>query len=272
MIAGGGVVNNDGLGVLDHSLHVLWNGVPTHKVETGFLGSHDAVIDMKRAMGVRTVLGFMRKLLVQKTAATSTDLKTATGRASAMRWFYWRDHHVLRLKWHNFAQVAPGVYRSNQPDMKRLKTYQKLGVKSVLNLRGESKKPFFALTQEACDAAGMNLHTINNLSASKAPDQAALLEIFGIFDRAERGLLIHCRSGADRTGLISTFYLVDKCGMPLAQARKHLSLRYLHIRWSASGILDMMLDDFAAVEGSKSLREWIAEDYDATDLTARFKG
>lgn len=203
-------------------------------------------------------------------AATPLDLETPQGRARAKRWFYWIDHHILRLKWHNFAKVAPGVFRSNQPDAARLADYKDMGINSVLNLRGESKTPFYAFTQNGCAAADIKLYTVNKLSARRAPDRDALLEVFDVFDKAERGLLIHCKSGADRTGLLSAFYLIDKCGETVASARRHLSIRYLHVRWSSSGILDMVLDDFAAVEGTKTLRAWVAQDYSAEDLTQRY--
>ena len=202
-------------------------------------------------------------------AAVPTDLETLEGRARAMRWFFWADHHVLRMRWHNFDIVAPGIYRSNQPDAKRFAHYKTLGIRSVINLRGESKTPFYAITQEGCAAAGLKLYTVNKLSAHRAPDRNAILQIFEIFDEAERSLLIHCKSGADRTGLISALYLIDKCGKSVAQARRQLSFRYLHIRWSTSGVLDMMLDDFARVEGTMSLREWVTNEYDTQDLATR---
>ncbi|MCO4839622.1 MAG: tyrosine-protein phosphatase [Rhodobacteraceae bacterium] len=186
-----------------------------------------------------------------------------------MRWFYWVDHHILRVWWHNFEEVAPGVYRSNQPDGKRLAQYRAMGVRSVLNLRGESLTPFYAITQEGCAEAKLKLYTVNKLSAHRAPDRDALLEVFKVFDEAERDLLIHCKSGADRTGLISALYLIDKCGESTRQARRHLSFKYLHIGWSTSGVLDMFLDDFARVEGQISLREWVANDYSSQDLAAR---
>lgn len=207
--------------------------------------------------------------LTQQFSASSADLETPTGRAKAMRWFYWVDHHILRIFWHNFDEVAPGIYRSNQPDAKRFARYKAMGITSVLNLRGESLTPFYAFTQEACAASGLTLYTVNKLSAHRAPDRDALLQIFKIFDTAERGLLIHCKSGADRTGLISAFYLIDQCSESVAEARRHLSFKYLHVRWSTSGVLDMLLDDFALVEGQKTLREWISNDYSAEDLAAR---
>ena len=204
-------------------------------------------------------------------AATPLDLVTDSGKRRAKRWFYWIDHHILRIWWHNFAEVAPGVYRSNQPDAPRLAKYKALGINSVLNLRGYSKTPFYAFTEQGCAAAGQTLYTVSNLSARRAPDRAPLLEVFEVFDKAERGLLIHCKSGADRTGLLSAFYLIDKCGEKVATARRHLSFRYLHIRWSSSGILDAVLDDFEKVEGTKNLRDWVADDYSAEALTARYR-
>jgi len=38
------------------------------------------------------------------------------------------DHAILRHVWSNFDQIAPGVYRSNQPGHWRLKRYAKMGI------------------------------------------------------------------------------------------------------------------------------------------------
>jgi len=48
------------------------------------------------------------------------------------RWhFNWLDHAILRKYWHNFAQVAPGVYRSNHPNHIRFQAYAAQGIKTV---------------------------------------------------------------------------------------------------------------------------------------------
>ena len=44
----------------------------------------------------------------------------------------------LRFFYHNQAEVAPGVFRSNQPSPDRLNTWAKSGIKTVINLRGET--------------------------------------------------------------------------------------------------------------------------------------
>jgi len=41
-------------------------------------------------------------------------------RALAERYEMWLDHGFLRRIWTNFYQIAPGVFRSNQPNKKRL--------------------------------------------------------------------------------------------------------------------------------------------------------
>lgn len=196
---------------------------------------------------------------------------TADDRKRAHREFMWKDHHVLRRYWTNEDVVAPGVYRSNQPDAARYAAFAEEGGRSVLNLRGVSASAFYLYTKEGCEAAGLTLYNVGKLSARRAPNRESLLEVFDVFDQAERGLLMHCKSGADRTGLISTFYLIDKCGEKVETARRHLSSKYLHFSWSHSGILDLLVNDYAGVEGTKSLRSYVRDEYDADDLTKRYE-
>lgn len=201
---------------------------------------------------------------------TKMDL-TPADRRRAHRQFMWHDHQILRGRWTNFDIVAPGVFRSNQPDAARYAAFAAQGGRSVLNLRGVSRSAFYLYTKEGCDAAGLTLYNVGKLSARRAPNRESLLEVFNVFDQAERGLLMHCKSGADRTGLVSTFYLIDQCHEAVATARRHLSSKYLHFSWSHSGILDLLVNDVAQMEGRKSLRDYIRDDYDADDLTARYQ-
>jgi hypothetical protein len=57
-------------------------------------------------------------------------------------------------------------------------------------------------------------------------------------------------------------------GRPVAEARRALGLRHLHIRWSKTGVLDRFLDAYAArvANGAISLRDWIAKEYDPAQL------
>jgi protein tyrosine/serine phosphatase len=93
--------------------------------------------------------------------------------------------------------------------------------------------------------------------------------MIALFREVERPLLIHCKSGADRAGLASAVYLMVIENAPLHRARRMLSARYIHFRWTRTGVLDMLLDDYAASD-APDFETWLAHDYDAAALQARF--
>jgi hypothetical protein len=48
-----------------------------------------------------------------------------------------------------------------------------------------------------------------------------------------------------------------------------LSWRYAHLSWTKAGVLDMLLDDFAA-SANPDLESWLTQEYDAGALQAKF--
>ena len=200
------------------------------------------------------------------------EIETAAGRAHALRQYKWQDHDVLRAKWHNFELVTDGVYRSNQPSYERFAQYKEMGIKTVLNLRGDMPKPFYLFEKEACDALNLTLVTVR-MSARKVPRRLVLLDVMQAFDTMEKPFLIHCKSGADRTGLTSALYLLQYTDSPADVVRKHLSFRYLHIRKSSTGALDFVLETYLArrAQGAISVWEWLDAEYDEVALTAAYK-
>lgn len=177
------------------------------------------------------------------------------------------DHGILRLWWTNMAAVAPGIWRSNHPLPSRIPAIAALGVRDILSLRGAKTSPNYLLEKEACDAAGIRLHTVS-LTARSAPPKAELLALLDHFARLPRPFLMHCKSGADRAGLASALYLLTQ-GTPLAEARRQLSPRYLHFRWTKTGILDHILDLYGVrlTQGPITIAGWIAAEYDAAAAT-----
>lgn len=188
----------------------------------------------------------------------------------AQRFFMWRDHGVLRTFWTNFDQIAPGVFRSNHPDHRRLTDYKTRGITSVLNLRGANTNIPYVYEAASCAALGMTLESVA-LRARSAADRQEMLNLFAVFDRIERPFVMHCKSGADRAGLASALYLLDQ-GQPVAKARAQLSWRYLHLRFTKTGIQDHMLDLFAASHAQTGIgvRDWIAKEYDPISLAQSF--
>lgn len=197
------------------------------------------------------------------------DISTPEARKRARRHYLWMDHGILRGMWHNFHKVAEGAYRSNQPSPARLRQFRDMGIRTIINLRGPSAFSPYLFEREACEELGLTLIDahVNGGSPSMRSQYLYLLDAF---DRAERPFVMHCKSGADRAGLASVLYLLHVERRPLAEARRQLHWRYLHLRNTHHGILDTLIDlyDAGSDGGAKPIRDWFAEDYDPEALAA----
>ncbi|MEC7298315.1 MAG: hypothetical protein VXW43_06515 [Pseudomonadota bacterium] len=79
---------------------------------------------------------------------------------------------------------------------------------------------------------------------------------------------MHCKSGADRSGLAAALWLITYEGETVAQARRMLSPRYIHFKWTKTGVLDHILDCYEArlARGQISFEDWIRSEYDHQDM------
>lgn len=182
------------------------------------------------------------------------------------------DHAFLRVWWRNFHQVAPGVWRANQPSPHRIRTWKRMGFAAVLNLRGETPFAHYLFEREACEQVGLPLYDLR-IWARKLPPREKLIELIEIFERIERPFVMHCKSGADRTGLAAALYLVLFEGRPLEEARRQLSWKYLHAKSDATGVLDHFFEEYAKAQAANGigLREWIETEYDPVAVTESFR-
>ena len=178
------------------------------------------------------------------------------------------DLGVLRRFRHNDGKVLDGLFRSNNPSAKRYQEYADRGVRSVVNLRNDVEKPPTRIAKENAERSGVTYVNFP-LSARKAPKPEKLLNLLDLLDNLEQPILLHCKSGADRTGLVSAFWLLEK-GQSFETARQQLSLRYLHFRDFETGILDIVLDQYAPYHGKMSLRDWIRDHYNPDKVRASF--
>lgn len=199
------------------------------------------------------------------------DISTPALRRQALWHFHIFDHAWLRLLWTNFDEVAPGVYRSNQPDHARLEKLKAMGVRTIVNLRGTPRQSHYLFEEESCAALGLVMTNLQ-LHARRAAPRAEILNLIQTFRTAERPFLMHCKSGADRAGLAAAIYLIAIADRPVAEARRQLGPRYVHFRWSKTGICDHLLDAYEErlAAGPISFEEWIATEYDAAELEASF--
>lgn len=203
-------------------------------------------------------------------ASFGRDITDPAERKRSYRYVTFVDHGLLRTFWTNFGQVADGVYRSNQPDHARLEYYKSIGIKAILNLRGIGPHAPYLFEVESCAALGLELAS-TKLKARAPASKDQFLKLFEIFDTIPHPFLMHCKSGADRAGLASALYLLDQ-GAPIAQAKEQLSLRYLHLKFTKTGVQDHMLDLFEQRNAKSpiSIRDWISHEYDPEAVAASF--
>jgi protein tyrosine/serine phosphatase len=199
------------------------------------------------------------------------DISTPALRRQALWHFHLFDHAWLRLLWTNFAEVAPGVYRSNQPDPARLARLHRMGIRTIVNLRGVHRQSHYLFEAESCAALGLTMVNLQ-LHARRAAPRSELLALIETFRTAEKPLLLHCKSGADRAGLAAAIYLLAIEGRTAAEARRHLHPRYVHFRWSQTGICDHLLDVYEARAAASPIdfETWVATEYDQPALDADF--
>lgn len=214
---------------------------------------------------------YLRRLDQRLRDSFGNDISTPAGRRAAYLHFNLMDHAFLRVLWTNMAEIAPGVWRSNQPGPARLRRYRDMGIRTIISLRGDSPKSHHLLEEEACAELGIELW-VTALNARQAPRRQKLLELLDFFDRIEKPFLMHCKSGSDRAGLAAALYLLHVEGKSVEEAAKQLSIRFLHLKNAPTGILDHMLDMYAAdiAQTPMPIRQWIIERYDPAALTASF--
>ena len=102
----------------------------------------------------------------------------------------------------------------------------------------------YILERKACHELGLTLVDFP-IRSRAALERQTWLAACAIFDRLEYPVFMHCKAGADRTGLMAVLYLHLKRGVDLATARDN-GLRYGHIRQAKTGIIDYFYDQFTA--------------------------
>ena len=205
-------------------------------------------------------------------AEAPLDLSHSEGRKRARKELIWGDHGFLRLGFRNLHHIGGGMMRSNQPSPEHLKVLADNGVKTILNLRGPSDKGYYVLEKDACERFGMTLVDYRIFSRD-TPKREAIHDLKKLFTEIEYPALMHCKSGADRTGLAGVLFKHFQLGQPISEALEQLRLRYLHVRQGKTGMIDFFFEEFLAYEaegGDLTFLEWVDEIYDPADVKARF--
>ena len=211
---------------------------------------------------------------------TLEEFKSPEGRKRARREFLLADHAIIRRLYDNTHEIAPGVFRSFQPSPGRLERWAARGVRTVVNLRGPRPSAALFLEEEACARLGLHLENFRVFSR-EAPSAETLRGARDLFDRIEYPALFHCKSGADRVGLMAALYLFFKENRPLDEALKQLSLRYGHVKGGKTGVIDAAFERYLAHARAQGVSlsdvdaffDWAGSDaYDPAEIKREFMG
>ncbi|MBT6506881.1 MAG: protein tyrosine phosphatase [Marinovum sp.] len=192
-------------------------------------------------------------------------------RRKAQIYMLWFDHEVLRKRWTNLHQIAPGVFRSNQPTFERLKTLKKQGIDDIVNLRGKSEAAHYLVEEDRCRSLGLRIHSIE-LNARSVPEMRHFKELIELFGKLKGSFMMHCKSGSDRAGLASVIYLLTQKGETIYTAKRMLSFRFLHLKLTKTGVLDYLLREYerAFVLSGVRFENWLETDYDPDAINKKW--
>ena len=106
----------------------------------------------------------------------------------------------------NFQQINTQLYRGGQPERGALAMLARMGVKTVINLRGADERT----RAEEQEALALGLHYYNiPLPSLSRPDIATVERILALIaDAQAQPIFIHCKRGSDRTGTIIACYRI----------------------------------------------------------------
>lgn len=200
------------------------------------------------------------------------DISTPKNLRRAHWHFHLFDHAFLRVWWTNLTEIAPGVWRSNQPSPARIRQAADQGIKTIISFRGTPNISFYLLEKKACEDAGIT-YIPTKLAARAALPADSYLSVLELFDTTAKPFLFHCKSGADRAGIAAALYLLHVEKIPLEVAKKQLSFRFMHLKSTKTGVLDHILDVYGQdieKHGPIEIKDWLENYYDQNAVRNSF--
>ena len=135
---------------------------------------------------------------------------------------------------------------------------------------GQGRAVFIDVNRDAAARLGM-AHVDMAFESRGAPQRDRILRFYDLYQSIAFPALMHCKSGADRTGLAGGLALLFEGGTA-AQALGQLSMRFGHFNRSPTGVLDAFFLHYqATAEGRVPFIDWVRDEYDEVAVRTRFR-
>ena len=128
------------------------------------------------------------------------------------------------------------------------------------------------MENEACEKYKIKL--INFRARSRAaPEKEMILKADKLFKDIEYPALIHCKSGADRAGIMCALYFLLQKKPEIQKAQQQLSWKYLHIKWAKPGVLDAFVHEYINEYKKNKIKflDWVSKNYEPIKLEKNFR-
>lgn len=127
----------------------------------------------------------------------------------------------------NLHKINDELYRSAQPTEEGMKNLEKMGIKTIINLRA------FHSDKDKIKGTGL-LNNALNVKTWHIEDEDVIQVLKIITKKENSPFLIHCQHGADRTGVMSAMYRIVVQGWSKDEAIKEMVDRGygFHSVWS----------------------------------------
>ena len=194
--------------------------------------------------------------------------------------FGWVSWYYLYVYKGNFSVVIPReMYRSGQLRPEQLeKVIREFEIQSIINLRGfKGDEDWYRQEKEIAEKSGVTLYNLTEmdieLQSYRLPAREEVEKIIKIIASIPRPVLVHCKTGADRTGLFSAITILLEQDGNLEQAWEHSSLKYLAIPDSAGSQFLQKYQDWLGdrKHHPRLLDQWLTQDYIPHYYQARIK-
>jgi protein tyrosine/serine phosphatase len=211
--------------------------------------------------------------MTAETKSPAFDLSTSGGRLKTYLDYLWNDHAYLRLGFSNAHWISDELVRANQPWPHQIAAWKARGIKTIVNLRGGFDASFHALEKDACQRLGLAMVDFT-ITSREVPSRDRVLGAKRLFETLEYPAMMHCKSGADRAGIMSVFYMHFRKGKTIREALDQLHLRYLHVKQGKTGVLDYTFERYLeqGEPAGMSFLEWVESPmYDPAGMKADFR-
>jgi tyrosine-protein phosphatase SIW14 len=132
-----------------------------------------------------------------------------------------------------FGKINDSLYRGAQPYAGGLQQLKKLGVTTIIDLRGEDSGKIDWERQQA-EALGIRFVHLP-VSGWSTPSDEQMARFFSIFHaHSNEKVFVHCRFGEDRTGVFIASYRIAYDHWSAEQALKEMLAFGFHHLWHPS--------------------------------------